>query len=116
MLDITKPPDNNLAAALDYAQRGWPVFPCHNPVVPRRVGFGCNRMIRCSCGEPDFVAKEGGCKTPGKHPRTQHGVNDATTDEKRIRGWFEYWPDANIGIATGGGLVGVDVDPRHKGD
>ena len=26
------------------------------------------------------------------------------------------WPDANIGIATGDGLVVLDVDPRHDGD
>jgi hypothetical protein len=31
--------------------------------------------------------------------------------------WFETrWRDSNIGIATGGGLLGLDVDPRHGGD
>jgi hypothetical protein len=31
--------------------------------------------------------------------------------------WFETrWPDSNIGIATGGGLLGLDVDVRHGGD
>ena len=26
------------------------------------------------------------------------------------------WPDANVGVATGDGLVVLDVDPRHNGD
>lgn len=34
-----------------------------------------------------------------------------------IRGWFERWPDANVGVVTGAisGLVVVDVDPAHGG-
>jgi hypothetical protein len=34
-----------------------------------------------------------------------------------VAGWFERWPDANVGIVTGrvSGLVVVDVDPRHGG-
>jgi hypothetical protein len=66
---------------------------------------------QCSCGDP-------ACTSPGKHPRTEHGVKDATTDEATIRGWWDRWPDANVGIATGraSGLVVVDVDPRNGGD
>ncbi len=26
------------------------------------------------------------------------------------------WPEANVGVATGDGLVVLDVDPRHGGD
>ena len=29
--------------------------------------------------------------------------------------WWSVWPDADIGIATGDGLVVIDVDPRHDG-
>jgi putative DNA primase/helicase len=60
---------------------------------------------RCSCLNVE-------CESPGKHPRTAHGVKDATTDEAQIRTWWERWPEANIGIATGAksGLVVVDVD------
>ncbi len=61
----------DLAAALDYAARGWPVFPLHNP----RAGGGC------SCRKAD-------CNQIGKHPRTEHGVKDATTDTATIRGWW----------------------------
>jgi putative DNA primase/helicase len=45
-------------------------------------------------------------------------VKDATTDEATIRQWWQQWPDANSGIATGAvsGLVVLDVDPRHGGE
>jgi hypothetical protein len=38
--------------------------------------------------------------------------------EAEIRGWFERWPDANIGIVTGAvsGLVVLDIDPQHDGE
>jgi len=34
-----------------------------------------------------------------------------------IRGWFERWPDANVGVVTGAisNLVVIDVDPAHGG-
>lgn len=88
-------------SALMYAaQYGWRVFPLHS------IDNGA-----CTCGD----AKCTGTK-PGKHPRTPKGCLDATTDTGVIRGWWERWPDANVGIATGGGLVVIDVDPRHGGD
>jgi hypothetical protein len=63
------------------------------------------RNGHCSCGDPV-------CKSPGKHPRTPHGVRDATTAAAIIDGWWRRWPDANIGIATGqvSGIVVLDVD------
>ena len=38
-------------------------------------------------------------------------------DAAEIEAWFGRWPDANVGIVTGGvsGLVVVDIDPRHDG-
>lgn len=74
-------PDNpTLQAALDYARRGWPVF----PLVERS-------------------------KTPdGRLAR--RGFYDATTDPEQIRQWWTARPAANIGIRTGGGLVVVDAD------
>jgi hypothetical protein len=45
-----------------------------------------------------------------------HGFEDAGTDEDQIRAWWSMWPSSNVGIATGSGLVVVDVDPRHDGD
>jgi hypothetical protein len=90
-----------LTAALEYAARGWLVFPVHTP-----VNGGC------SCGDPT-------CDHVGKHPRTEHGFLDATRDVERIRDWWEKkYPSANIGIATGtaSGIVVLDVDPRNGGE
>ena len=67
------------AAALAYAEKfGWAVFPCHS----------ADANARCSCGNL-------ACDKPGKHPRTQHGLKDATKNEGKIRQWWEKWPDAN---------------------
>lgn len=46
----------------------------------------------------------------GKTPRTEHGVKDATTDLERVAAWWRQMPDANIGIATGQGLLVLDID------
>ena len=43
-------------------------------------------------------------------PLTAHGCHDATTDEKQIREWWNRWPKANIGIATGNRLAVIDID------
>lgn len=87
-------------AALAYAALGWRVFPLH------AVHEGA-----CSCGSPACTGTK-----PGKHPRTMRGCLDATTDEATIRAWWTEWPDANVGIATGRGLIVVDIDPKHGGD
>jgi len=83
-----------LEAALQYAGRGWRVFPLHTPT-----------SNGCSC-------RYSKCGSVGKHPRTAHGLNDASTDVETIRGWWEKWPDANIAIATGpeSGVFALDVD------
>lgn len=89
------PQTDKLAAALGYAARGWLVFPCHSP---RAGGF-------CSCNDPT-------CDRQGKHPRTPHGLLDATTDKLTIENWWRTWPDANIAIRTGeeSGIVAFDFD------
>jgi putative DNA primase/helicase len=81
-----------LSYALAYARRGWRVFPLHS------VYCG-----DCSCGKDN-------CSSAGKHPRTKNGVLDATTDFAQIRAWWEHWPMANVGIATGNGLLVGDFD------
>ncbi|MCS6954268.1 MAG: bifunctional DNA primase/polymerase, partial [Bryobacteraceae bacterium] len=83
---MTGPDDLRLAeAALWYASRGIPVFPC----CPRE-----------------------------KKPLVEGGFHAATTDEQRVRAWWDRWPDANIGIPTGApsGWLVVDVDPRNGGN
>jgi hypothetical protein len=87
-----EPASTNLReSALAHAAAGWPVLPLH-----RAMGK------KCSCGKAD-------CRSPGKHPRTRGGVNDATTDPLLIEKWWRKWPDANIGGRLDG-LVCVDVD------
>jgi hypothetical protein len=90
-----------LDAALSYAGRGWSVVPVHSP-----VGEGC------SCGRSD-------CTAIGKHPRVrwEAAMHEPATVETVV-GWWERWPDANVGIVTGmvSGVVVLDVDPRHDGD
>jgi hypothetical protein len=39
----------------------------------------------------------------------------ASSDPKLVGGWWSHWPDANVGIACGGGLAVLDVDPRSGG-
>jgi P4 family phage/plasmid primase-like protien len=66
---------------------------------------------KCSCPKGDA------CERAGKHPITQHGVNDATTERDQIRRWWTDNPNANIGIATGrkSGIIVLDIDPRNGG-
>jgi len=96
----TSVPNPRLASALDCARRGWAIFPVYE-IGPDG---------ECTCG--------GACgRDAGKHPRTQHGFKDATTDEAQIVEWWAMWPHANIGIATGevSKLTVLDEDPRHDG-
>jgi hypothetical protein len=98
---------DNLTYALSYAAAGYAVFPVHTP-HPETGG--------CSCaGGGPCKAKSG--PKPGKHPRTMKGVKDATRDEATIRKWWRWWPDANIGLATGApsGVDALDIDPAHGG-
>ena len=87
-------PQTKLSQALQYARRGWAVFPVHT------IDQG-----RCSCGNPD-------CSSAGKHPMTPHGFHDATKDEETIRRWWTETPAANVAIRTGAesGVWVLDVD------
>ena len=83
-----------LEAVLGYAARAWPVFPCHTPTES-----GCSCQQACGTRR-------------GKHPRTPHGLKDATTDAATIHRWWRQWPLANIGLVAGSvsGFVILDVD------
>lgn len=63
---------------------------------------------RCTCDQET-------CSSAGKHPRTKDGVKSATTEYPQIKEWWSRYPQANIGIATGEGLLVIDIDPRHGG-
>jgi hypothetical protein len=83
-----------LAAEFAYARAGIPVFPV----------WGAHDGA-CLCGDRS-------CGSPGKHPRTRHGMYDTTTDGPTIRERRQRWPDSNVGLRTGtsGGIIALDVD------
>ena len=94
-----------LSDALRCVARGWRVLPLFEPNPEAPSGCSCSNSA---------------CKSPGKHPRTINGVHNASADAAQITGWFERWPTANLGVATGETVSGqylvvVDVDPRHGG-
>ncbi len=85
---------SHLRAALDYTDRGWPVFPLHGVVNGT-----------CTCGRGD-------CSSPGKHPLVRRGLHAATDDARVIKEWWRRWRRANVAVVTGArsGIVIIDVD------
>jgi hypothetical protein len=81
--------------ALAIAGRGHPVLILHEPA---------GTTGQCSCRRED-------CDSPAKHPRTEHGLKDATVDAETIRRWWTRWPTANIGVRTGLAFDVLDIDP-----
>jgi len=87
-----------MECALQYVADGYRVFPLHTVMAEGD----------CTCGRRE-------CASIGKHPRTEHGMKDASTDQGQVRRWWQTFPRSNIGLATGNGLVVIDIDPRHGG-
>jgi hypothetical protein len=83
-----RPPKNRLDAALNYAARGLPVFPCQWQGERR------------------------------KRPLVKRGLYAASRDPTQIGDWWEHWPEALIGLPTGraSGFVVLDVDTRGAGN
>jgi putative DNA primase/helicase len=76
-----------LDAALRYAGRGWPVFPCQWQGEGR------------------------------KRPLIERGLHAATTDAATVSAWWTRWPEALIGLPTGEpiGCVVLDIDRKEGG-
>jgi hypothetical protein len=91
-------PDLMVKSATTYIDRGWRVFPLHS-ISP--VG-------QCTCHSPT-------CRQKGNHPIRPAGIRGATTRLRDVLDWWEDDPDANIGIATGTGLLVIAVDPERHG-
>lgn len=101
-------PDNT-AATVDLGQTaavyadalGWAILPLHSIA----------RDGRCTCGRSD-------CASIGKHPLLPNGVKGASKDIDVIFRWWDRWPRANIGVATGSisGLFVLDVDGEEGED
>jgi hypothetical protein len=102
-----------ISAALAYAAEGYAVFPLHT--------VQADGACTCLCGKKCREAKKhvcgANCENKGKHPRTPKGCLDASRDPAQIKRWWQRWPQANIGIATGeaSACVVLDIDPRHGG-
>jgi hypothetical protein len=69
-------------------------------------------LVTLRDGRPACACRERlACQSPGKHPRTAHGVLDATTDAATIRSWWTQWPNSNVAIACEPSkLVVFDID------
>jgi len=91
---------NDNTSPESFIKRGWKIFPVHS--ISR--GF-------CTCNK----GKE--CDAPGKHPRTRHGVKDASRDPERIAQWVDIYPDTNWGLACGveSDVIVIDVDADKGG-
>lgn len=50
-----------------------------------------------------------------KSPKIGRWPERASSNPKQIRSWFKRWPDANIGLLMGNGLVAIDIDPDREG-
>lgn len=89
------PPESEprIKAALWFADHGFGVFPCWSAV---------DGTCRCPRGS--------GCDSPGKHPLTTHGFDDATTDPKRIRTFLSAASLPNYGLLPPEGVFVWDVD------
>ncbi len=87
-------PSAMCTAALQYARRGWKVFPCRERDETLTVR-GAPKLYKA------------------KSPYTGNGLKDATTREDQIRAWWQRWPNAMIGLPAGdNGLLVLDFDPR----
>jgi hypothetical protein len=94
---MNAPTPNLLKSALEYAARGWYVFPC-----------------REKQGQPYFSQKKNRVVLPKeKHPYIANGVNAASTNAAQIRDWWRQHPHAAIGCNCGlSGLFVFDLDMK----
>lgn len=98
--EMTAEPDM-LAAAEDLARNGYAVIPLYEPSK--------DGICTCRAGAS--------CDSPGKHPRISAWQQKASRDPRQIRKWWEKWPKANIGIATGSpsACIVLDIDVSKGG-
>jgi len=88
-------PKQLLDAAVGYAARGWPVFPC-NPKNKQPL--------------------LGADKDENQKPiRGTGGLKKASTDPEQIAAWWKRFPHALIGLCTGHPTKGTETDAQPAG-
>jgi hypothetical protein len=93
-----------LEAALDYAQSGWRVVRLYG-VHRSKSG---NLICDCRAGYK--------CRKSGKHPNLGEGWQyKASTDTTLVSAWWDEFPNSNVGILMGEGLITVDLDLLKAG-
>ncbi len=85
--------NERLAAALERARSGALVLPI----------WWTDRPGRCACP----AGAE--CRSPGKHPLTPNGLDDASNNAGVITNWWRRWPLANLGERTDA-VARIDID------
>jgi hypothetical protein len=66
---------------------------------------------RCSCGDPhDGKTGKHGPDNVGKHPATQHGFKEGTTDVDAIKKFLSNPGTPNYGLTAPPGVLVIDVD------
>jgi P4 family phage/plasmid primase-like protien len=115
-LDDVPGVEDTVGWALAYARAGISVFPAHGVRQTSWVAENGEVVsgLACTC------AKGVMCTNAGKHPvggLVPRGHLDAVRNHMTLRSWFKVGNQWNIGLATGNGLVVVDVDtkPDHEG-
>jgi len=115
-------PGRASSASIESVGGGGPLAPRRGPIDPscrRTAAVAYRRLPPAHAAALDY-ASVGLRVVPllerSKVPRQRDWPRKASVDRRRIGGWFRRWPEGNLGIATGGGIVALDVDPRNGGE
>jgi hypothetical protein len=92
----------------------------------RSKAVGCVEVIVAHAGSSSLAEAAAGlaaagvpvfpCAAGAKRPATSVGFHAASNDSDLVAWWWRQWPNANIGMPTGGDRVDVvDVDVRPSG-
>ena len=84
--------------ALALAERGWRIVILYSSI---------DGVCTCHRGKQ--------CASPGKHPRFSEWQHKASSDEATVQGWFDRWPDSNVGVKLGSdsGIIDIECDSRE---
>ena len=94
--------NETIKAALEYLERGWSVIPLCPP--------------DCSKDKVPWHWKDGKCEAPGKAPLIKwKSFQEKPPSEAQVSDWWDKFPWANVGIATGkvSDIVVVDFDSKE---